>query len=108
MAVPGLASFLAFLSRPQTPDGPRWGRVSQRGPSGYCLPPTPSVCLRLSLHPPPSRSQAWICPPAHSPISSSPFGCTLGSPGVGGSLQGSKPDLLKLTLQLWDLGLAVF
>lgn len=36
MAVPGLASFLAFRNRPQTPHVPRWGRVGGReGPPGH-------------------------------------------------------------------------
>lgn len=55
MAVPGLASFLAFRNRPQTPRVPRWGKVGrQRGASwALTLPlltpplplPVPAACL---------------------------------------------------------------
>lgn len=38
IAVPGLASFLKFLSRPQTPGGPRWGRVERQRGASWALP----------------------------------------------------------------------
>lgn len=56
MAVPGLASFLAFLSRPQTPRGLRWGRVSRQQGASWALTlslPSPACLIHLTFHPPP-------------------------------------------------------
>lgn len=93
MAVPGLASFLAFFSRPQTPSG--YGGGGWAGREGGLLgthpalpfpfqplrPTPPSVCLTLHH---PSRTQAWDCvsrPPTPNPVLTS--GHTLGLPGAG-------------------------
>lgn len=79
MAVPGLASFLAFRNRPQTPRVPRWGKVGrQRGASWALTLPllTPPLSLPSQLHAslvclilyPPSRGSGLeLCPASPDP-----------------------------------------
>ena len=64
MAVPGLASFLAFLSRrPQTPGGQGGGGWAGReGPPGRCTLPLPLLFLSAPTPPPISLSH-FIPPP---------------------------------------------
>lgn len=47
MAAPGMISFLAFLSKPQTSGDSKWGRVAWRKTSGHW--PCPSFCPTVSL-----------------------------------------------------------
>lgn len=79
MAVPGLASFLAFFSRPQTPRVPRWGRGGrQRGASwALTLPllttplpspsPLPALSVCLILYPPPAGALGLCVQRPHPP-----------------------------------------
>lgn len=58
MAAPGMVSFLAFLSKPQTSGGPKWGRVAWRKTSGHW--PCPSSYLTVDFTLPSPVSQDWL------------------------------------------------
>jgi hypothetical protein len=63
MAVPGLASFLAFLSRPQTPGSPRWGRLASRR-AFWTLPlPSPTYFSHFASLPPGLRPGPAVASP---------------------------------------------
>lgn len=79
MAVPGLASFLAFRNRPQTPRVPRWGKVGRQRGASWALtlplltPPLPlpsqlhASLVCLILHSPPRGSGLGLCPASPDP-----------------------------------------
>lgn len=112
MAVPGLGSFLAFLSRPQTPIGPRWGRVgSQRGGLLDDNPaPPPSFSLSVPSHHPCvslysslSGAQAWAYVQVPTPATHAHHWPHVRVTCCRHQCRGPGPDHLNLYLWLWGL-----
>lgn len=88
MAVPGLAAFLAFLSRPQTlvaPGGGGWAGREEALTLALSPPfpflPRPPISLS-HFTAPPWWALAWDC--VRLPPSPPPGGGRLGLPGTGG------------------------
>lgn len=90
MTVPGLASFLEFLSRPQTLGVLRWRRMDRQRGASWAIDPVPlqlsPTCPSFCL---PHQCVQFLLKPPHPTLSLS---YALESPG-GASVQGPKPRL---------------